>query len=163
MGGTIEVLVPGGEADPGPPLGPELGPTPVDVQAVVTEINDQTAAFDGTEVPVTVTYDDDGTFEIDVGVPPTAALIKDELGFDTGSGRPQSEFVADMSLEQLITVAEQKLPDLLAYDTKGAAKEVAGTCVSLGVTVEGQDAREFKERLAAGEYDEHFPEQKAAA
>jgi len=163
MGGTIEVLVPGGEADPGPPLGPELGPTPVDVQAVVTEINDQTAAFDGTEVPVTVTYDDDGTFETDVGVPPTAALIKDELGFDTGSGRPQSEFVADMSLEQLITVAEQKLPDLLAYDTKGAAKEVAGTCVSLGVTVEGQDAREFKERLAAGEYDEHFPEQEAAA
>ena len=159
MGGTIEVLIPGGEADPGPPLGPELGPTPVDVQAVVSEINEQTAAFDGTEVPVTVTYEDDGSFEIDVGVPPTAALIKDELGFDTGSGKPNSEFVADMSVDQLITIAEQKLPDLLAYDTKGAAKEVAGTCVSLGVTVEGQDAREFKQRLEDGEYDNQFPEE----
>ncbi|PSP58238.1 50S ribosomal protein L11 [Halobacteriales archaeon QH_7_66_36] len=162
MAGTIEVLVPGGEADPGPPLGPELGPTPVDVQAVVGEINDQTAAFDGTEVPVTVSYDDDGSFDIDVGVPPTAALVKDELGFETGSGKPNEEFVEDMSLDQLKTVAEQKLPDLLAYDTKSAAKEVAGTCVSLGVTIEGQDAREFKERIDEGEYDDVFAEEAAA-
>jgi large subunit ribosomal protein L11 len=158
MAGTIEVLVPGGQADPGPPLGPELGPTPVDVQAVVDEINEQTAAFDGTEVPVTVTYEDDGSFEIEVGVPPTAALIKDELGFETGSGRPQAEFVADMSVEQLRQIAEQKLPDLLAYDAKGAAKEVAGTCTSLGVTIEGEDPREFKERIDSGEYDGVFAE-----
>jgi large subunit ribosomal protein L11 len=158
MAGTIEVLVPGGQANPGPPLGPELGPTPVDVQAVVSEINEQTAAFDGTEVPVTVEYEDDGSFSIDVGVPPTAALIKDELGFETGSGEPHEEFVADMSVEQLKTVAEQKLPDLLAYDTKGAAKEVAGTCTSLGVTIEGENPREFKERIDAGEYDDVFPE-----
>ena len=162
MAGNIEVLVPGGEANPGPPLGPELGPTPVDVQAVVSEINDQTAAFDGTEVPVTVSYDDDGSFDIDVGVPPTAALIKDELGFETGSGEPNEEFVADMSLEQLETVAEQKLPDLLAYETKGAAKEVAGTCVSLGVTIEGEDARTFKQRIDDGEYDDVFGEAAAA-
>jgi large subunit ribosomal protein L11 len=156
MGGTIEVLVPGGQANPGPPLGPELGPTPVDVQAVVSEINEQTAAFDGTEVPVTVTYEDDGSFDIDVGVPPTAALVKDELGFETGSGRPQAEFVADMSIDQLVTVAEQKLPDLLAYDTRGAAKEVAGTCVSLGVTIEGEDARTFKQRVEDGEFDDQL-------
>jgi large subunit ribosomal protein L11 len=162
MAGTIEVLVPGGQANPGPPLGPELGPTPVDVQAVVGEINDQTAAFDGTEVPVTVEYEDDGSFGIDVGVPPTAALIKDELGFETGSGMPQEEFVADMSVEQLRTVAEQKLPDLLAYEVKGAAKEVAGTCTSLGVTVEGHDPREFKERIDEGEYDDAFAEAASA-
>ena len=163
MADSIEVLVPGGEADPGPPLGPELGPTPVDVQAVVQEINDQTAAFDGTEVPVTVDYEDDGSFEIDVGVPPTAALIKDELGFETGSGEPQEDFVADMSVEQLKTVAEQKLPDLLAYDTKSAAKEVAGTCVSLGVTIEGEDARTFKQRIDDGEYDDVLVGDEAAA
>jgi len=162
MAGTIEVLVPGGQANPGPPLGPELGPTPVDVQAVVEEINDLTEAFDGTEVPVTVTYEDDGSFEIDVGVPPTAALIKDELGFETGSGEPQEDFVADMSVEQLKTVAEQKLPDLLAYDVKGAAKEVAGTCVSLGVTIEGENARTFKQRIDDGEYDDVFGEAAAA-
>lgn len=162
MAGTIEALVPGGEATPGPPLGPELGPTPVDVQAVVQEINDQTAAFDGTEVPVTVTYEDDGSFEIDVGVPPTAALIKDEAGFDTGSGEPQKDFVADLSVDQVKQIAEQKLPDLLAYDLKGAAKEVVGTCTSLGVTIEGENPREFKQRLDSGEYDDRFAEEVAA-
>jgi large subunit ribosomal protein L11 len=163
MAGTIEVLVPGGQADPGPPLGPELGPTPVDVQAVVSEINEETAAFDGTEVPVTVDYEDDGSFSIDVGVPPTAAIIKDELGFETGSGEPNEDFVADMSAEQLRTVAEQKLPDLLAYDVRNAAKEVAGTCVSLGVTIEGEDARRFNQRLDDGEFDDVFDEAEAAA
>jgi large subunit ribosomal protein L11 len=162
MAETIDVLVPGGEATPGPPLGPELGPTPVDVQAVVQEINDQTAAFDGTEVPVTVTYEEDGSFEIEVGVPPTAALIKDEAGFETGSGRPQSEFVADLSVEQVAQIAEQKHSDLLAYDLKGAAKEVVGTCVSLGVTIEGNDPREFKERIDDGEYDDAFADGAAA-
>lgn len=156
MAGTIEALVPGGQADPGPPLGPELGPTPVDVQAVVQEINDQTAAFDGTEVPVTVDYTDDGSFEIDVGVPPTAALIKDEADFETGSGEPHEEFVADLSVEQIRQIAEQKRSDLLAYDLPSAAKEVVGTCTSLGVTIEGQNPREFKRRIEAGEYDEVF-------
>ena len=162
MAGTIEVLVPGGQANPGPPLGPELGPTPVDVQAVVQEINDQTAAFDGTEVPVTVEYEDDGSFDIDVGVPPTAALVKDEAGFETGSGEPQEDFVADLSVEQVKTIAEQKLPDLLAYDLKNATKEVVGTCTSLGVTIEGENPREFKERIDDGEYDDLFAEEAEA-
>jgi large subunit ribosomal protein L11 len=162
MAGTIEVLVPGGEANPGPPLGPELGPTPVNVQDVVSEINDQTAAFDGMEVPVTVEYDDDGSFSIEVGVPPTAALIKDEAGFETGSGEPQKEFVADLSVDQVKKIAEQKQSDLLSYDLKNAAKEVVGTCTSLGVTIEGNDPREFKERLDGGEYDEMFVEEAAA-
>ncbi|AUV82358.1 50S ribosomal protein L11 [Salinigranum rubrum] len=162
MAGTIEVLVPGGEANPGPPLGPELGPTPVNVQDVVSEINEQTAAFDGMEVPVTVEYDDDGSFSIEVGVPPTAALIKDEAGFETGSGEPQKEFVADLSVEQVQKIAKQKQSDLLAYDLKNAAKEVVGTCTSLGVTIEGNNPREFKERLDGGEYDELFTEEAAA-
>ena len=156
MAETIEALVPGGQANPGPPLGPELGPTPVDVQAVVQEINEQTAAFDGTEVPVTVSYEEDGSFEIEVGVPPTAELVKDKAGFETGSGEPQKDFVADLSVEEIIQIAEQKQSDLLAYDLKNAAKEVVGTCTSLGVTIEGEDPREFKERIDAGEYDEHF-------
>jgi len=162
MAETIEVLVPGGQADPGPPLGPELGPSPVDVQAVVQEINDQTAAFDGTEVPVTITYEEDGSFEIEVGVPPTAELVKDEAGFATGSGEPQADFVADLSVEQVKQIAEQKHPDLLAYDLKNAAKEVAGTCVTLGVTIEGEDARTFKQRIDGGEYDEVFGEEATA-
>jgi large subunit ribosomal protein L11 len=151
---TIEVLVPGGQANPGPPLGPELGPTAVNVQEVVNEINEQTAAFDGTEVPVTVFVEDDGSFSLEIGVPPTAALIKDEAGFETGSGEPQKDFVADLSIDQVKKIAEQKKPDLLAYDTKNAAKEVVGTCASLGVTIEGTNAREFKAKVDDGEYDD---------
>jgi large subunit ribosomal protein L11 len=156
MAGTIEVLVPGGQADPGPPLGPELGPTPVDVQAVVQEINDRTEAFDGTEVPVTVEFEDDGSFTVEVGVPPTAELIKDEAGFDTGSGEPQENFVADLSVDQVKQIADQKHADLLSYDLKNAAKEVVGTCTSLGVTIEGENPRDFKEHIDAGEYDDQF-------
>jgi large subunit ribosomal protein L11 len=156
MAGTIEALVPGGEATPGPPLGPELGPTPVDVQSVVQEINDETAAFDGMEVPVTVEYEDNGSFEISIGVPPTTALIKDEAGFETGSGEPQTDFVADVSIEQVRKIAEQKQSDLLSYDLRSAAKEVGGTCITLGVTIDGEDARTFKERVDDGEYDEEL-------
>ena len=162
MAGTIEVLVPGGEATPGPPLGPELGPTPVDVQAVVQQINDETDAFDGMEVPITVEYEDDGSFTIEVGVPPTAELIKDEAGFETGSGEPQETFVADLTVDQVRKIAEQKQSDLLAYDLKNAAKEVVGTCVTLGATIEGNDARQFKERIDDGEYDDEFAEEAAA-
>ena len=162
MAETIEALVPGGQANPGPPLGPELGPTPVNVQAVVQEINDQTEAFDGTEVPVTITYEEDGSFEIEVGVPPTAELIKDEAGFETGSGEPHEEFVADLSVEQVKQIAEQKHPDLLSYDLKNAAKEVVGTCVSLGVTIDGENPREFKQRMEDGEYDGVFADEAAA-
>jgi large subunit ribosomal protein L11 len=110
------------------------------------------------EVPVTVEDEDDGSFTIEVGVPPTAALIKDEAGFETGSGEPQEEFVADMTVEQVKKVAEQKRSDLLSYDLKNAAKEVVGTCTSLGVTIEGNDPRQFKERLDSGEYDDMFAE-----
>ena len=153
MAETIELLVEGGEASAGPPLGPALGPTDVNVGQVVQAINDETADFEGTEVPVTVTVEE-GDYEIEVGLPPTAALIKDELGFETGSGRPQAEFVADMSVEELKKVAEMKADDLLSYDIKNAAKEIAGSCVCLGVKIEGEDPRRAAERIDEGEFDD---------
>jgi large subunit ribosomal protein L11 len=97
-----------------------------------------------------------------VGVPPTAELIKDEAGFETGSGEPQETFVADLTVDQVQKVAEQKQSDLLAYDLKNAAKEVVGTCVTLGVTIEGNDPRQFKERIDDGEYDDQFADEAAA-
>ena len=153
MAETIELLVEGGEASAGPPLGPALGPTDVNVGQVVQAINDETADFEGTEVPVTVTVEE-GDYEIEVGLPPTAALVKDELGFETGSGLPQAEFVADMSVEELKKVAEMKADDLLSYDTKNAAKEIAGSCVCLGVKIEGEDPRRAAERIDEGEFDD---------
>ncbi len=153
MAETIELLVEGGKATAGPPLGPALGPMDVDVGEVVGAINERTADFEGTEVPVTVTVED-GEYDIDVGLPPTAALVKDELGIETGSGEPHKSFVADMTVEQLKSVAEKKSEDLLSYDTINAAKEVAGTCVCLGVKIEGEDPRNAAERIDSGEFDE---------
>jgi large subunit ribosomal protein L11 len=148
----IEFLVPGGQATPGDPIGPQLGPTPVDVQQAVTTINEQTAAFDGVDVPITLTYEQDGSFEIEIGVPPTSALLKREAGIERGSGQPE-DFVADLTSEQLQIITEQKQSDLNAYDAKNAAKEIAGTCVSLGITIDGNDPREFAHRVDAGEYE----------
>ncbi|MFB6283379.1 MAG: 50S ribosomal protein L11 [Halobacteria archaeon] len=153
MAETIELLVEGGEATPGPPLGPALGPTDVNIQEVVQEINDETADFEGTEVPVTVEVDG-SDFEIEVGLPPTTALIKDELGIDTGSGEPQKDFVAELSIEQVKQISNMKSKDLLSYDTKNAAKEVAGTCITLGVKIEGEDARTAADKIDDGEFDD---------
>lgn len=85
--------------------------------------------------------------------------VTNEVGFDTGSGEPQENFVADMSIEQLKKVAEQKSSDLLSYDLKNASKEVAGTCASLGVTIEGEDARTFKQRIDGGDFDDYFDDE----
>ncbi|MDY6764438.1 MAG: 50S ribosomal protein L11 [Halobacteria archaeon] len=153
MAETIEVLVEGGNATPGPPLGPALGPTGINVQEVVQRINEETASFEGTEVPVTVTIDD-GEFEIEVGLPPTAALIKDEIDIETGSGQPNKKFAGEMTMEQVRKVAEMKSADLLSYDIKNAAKEVVGTCVSLGIKIEGEDPRNIARKIDEGEFDD---------
>ena len=143
MSGTVDVLVEGGRANPGPPIGPVLGPTPVDVQAVVSKINEVTAAFDGTQVPVKIVYEDDGSFELEVGSPPTAALIKKELGIEKGSGYAKRSFVADISVEQIKKIAIQKLPGLLSYDVKNAAKEVKSG-LECGITF--KNFLDFKEK-----------------
>ncbi|MFB6192737.1 MAG: 50S ribosomal protein L11, partial [Candidatus Nanohaloarchaea archaeon] len=103
---TISTLVEGGSASAGPPLGPELGPLPTDVGEVVKSINEETADFQGMEVPVDVIIDEEtGDFEIEVGKPPAAVLIKDELGIESGSGEPNKNKVADMDFETACKVA----------------------------------------------------------
>lgn len=157
---TISTLVEGGSASAGPPLGPELGPLPTDVGEVVSAINEKTAEFEGMEVPVDVIVDEEtGDFEIEVGKPPTAVLIMDELGIPKGSGEPNTDYVGDMSFEQACKVARMKASDLLAMDLRGAVKEVVGTADSMGVTIEGIDAFEFQDKIAAGEYDAELEEE----
>jgi large subunit ribosomal protein L11 len=154
---TISTLVEGGSASAGPPLGPELGPLPTDVGEVVSAINEKTADFTGMEVPVDVIVDEDtGSFEIEVGKPPAAQLIFDELGIEQGSGEPNKNVVADMSFEDACKVARMKASDLLAMDLRGAVKEIIGTADSSGITIDGKDPVEVQQEIADGKYDDRL-------
>ncbi|HOD86369.1 MAG TPA: 50S ribosomal protein L11 [Methanoculleus sp.] len=154
MAETVEVLVPGGKATAGPPLGPALGPLGINVKAVVDEINRKTAEFNGMQVPVTVTVDDKRNFTIEVGIPPTAALIKKEAGIERGSAEPGTQVVGDLPLEAVARIARMKFDGMLSYDLKSAVKEVAGTCMSVGVNIEGKKPRDMIQAINNGEYDD---------
>jgi len=158
MAEVVEVLVSGGAANPGPPLGPALGPLGVNVKAVVDEINKVTAEYKGIQVPVRIEVEADKSFTIKVGTPPTAALLKQEAKIEKGSADPRMQKVADITMEQVVSVAKMKRGDLLSYDLKSAVKEVLGTCLSLGITVEGKDPREVQRAVSSGEYDQMLSE-----
>jgi len=153
----LEVLVEGGKATPGPPLGPALGPLGVNVIQVVGAINEKTKAFAGMKVPVTLLVDPKTKgFEIKVGTPPTTALIMKELKLEKGSGKPNSDFVGNLTVNQVNKIAEMKKDSMLAKDKKGRFREVVGTCVSMGVTVDGKDPRKVISEIDAGEYQGLF-------
>ena len=154
---TVEVLVEGGSATPGPPLGPAIGPLGINMMQVVEEINNKTADFKGMKVPVKIIVDSSTKeFEIEIGTPPTTALVMDELNIEKGSHEPGSEVAADLSVEQAFKIARMKYVALLANDYKAATKEVMGTCVSMGINVDGKDARDAQKALDAGEHDSIF-------
>jgi len=159
---TIEALVPGGQATAGPPLGPTLGPLGVNVMAIVNKINELTKDFGGMKVPVKIIVDvDTKEFEVEVGTPTTSALIAKELGIEKGSGDPGKQKVGNLTIQQVIKIAKMKRQELLAKNLKKAAKEVLGSCVSMGVTVEGKDPREVQREIDEGKYDELFEKEEA--
>ncbi|HJJ46646.1 MAG TPA: 50S ribosomal protein L11 [Methanocorpusculum sp.] len=153
MAETVEVLVPGGRATAGPPLGPALGPLGVNVKAVVDDINKKTAEFNGMTVPVTVAVDDKKNVTLTIGIPPTTALVMKEAGIEKGSGTPNTEKVGNLPLDAVIRIAKMKMEKMLSYNLKEAVKEVMGTCVSVGITIEGKSAKEVIAMVNAGEWD----------
>ena len=150
---VVEVLVPGGKASPGPPLGPAIGPLGLNVKQVVDKINEATKDYEGLNVPVKIIVHEDRSFEIQVGVPPTSALIKKELGLEKGSKNPGKEFVGNLSFEQLVKIARIKRAQSLSYTLKGAVKEVLGTCVSMGITVDGKNPKEVIKEIDDGQIE----------
>jgi large subunit ribosomal protein L11 len=103
---------------------------------------------------VKVIVDDKKNVEIEVGTPPTASLIMKELGIQKGSGNAGSEVVGNLSIPQVVKIARMKKEDVLSYDLKSTMKEVMGTCVPMGVTVEGVKARECQKALDEGKFDD---------
>jgi large subunit ribosomal protein L11 len=154
MADTIEVLVEGGKATPGPPLGPALGPMGVNVVQVVAKINEKTKSFEGMKVPVKVIIDSKTkTFEIKVGTPPTSALLVKELGVEKGSGAPNKDKVGSITMEQAIKVSEMKKDSLMGKNLKMRVLEVIGVCVSSGINIEGKDAKTMQKEIKEGKWD----------
>jgi large subunit ribosomal protein L11 len=154
MASIVKALVPGGKANPGPPLGPSLGPLGVNIKAVVEKINEKTRDYNGMQVPIKIIVDDKKNVEIEVGIPPTASLIMKELGIQKGSGNAGSEIVGNLSIPQVVKIARMKKEDVLSYDLKSAMKEVMGTCVPMGVTIEGFKAKDSQKELESGKFDD---------
>jgi large subunit ribosomal protein L11 len=153
----VEALLNGGEANAGPPLGPALGPLGVNVLQIVNRINELTKAYSGMKVPVRVVVDTETKeFEVEIGTPTTSALLVKELGIQKGSGSPKAEKVGNLTMDQVVKIAGMKILSSYAKSPKTAAKEVMGTCVSLGITIEGKDPREAQKELDQGKWDQAF-------
>jgi large subunit ribosomal protein L11 len=154
---TVKVLVDGGKATPGPPLGPALGPLGVNVAQVVAKINEKTASFEGMKVPVNVIVDKKTKeFEIEVGSPPVAALLRKKLGLEKGAKTPGKESVGDISFAKVVEIAKLRLGNTLSKNLAAAVKEVLGTCLSMGVTVDGKDPRDVQRDVDEGKHSEEL-------
>ncbi|MCF8884388.1 MAG: 50S ribosomal protein L11 [Nitrososphaerota archaeon] len=152
---TLKFLVPGGEATAGPPIGPALGPLGVNVLQVVEEINKLTREFKGMRVPVEVVVDTETKqFKVNVGIPTTTALIVKEAGIEKGAKMPGKEIVGDISLESVIKIARLKMDEMRAKTLKKAVKQVLGTCVSMGITINGKNPKEVIKEIDQGLHDD---------
>ncbi len=153
----VEALLNGGEVNAGPPLGPILGPLGVNMLQIVNKINELTKAYAGMKVPVRVIVDiDTKEFEVEIGTPTTSALVVKELGIQKGSGNPKAEKVGNLTMDQVAKIAAMKMPSSYSKTVRTTAKEVMGTCVSLGITIEGKDPREVQKELDQGKWDQLF-------
>lgn len=157
----IKLLVEGGKLSPGPSLSQKLGPIGLNINQVIQKVNEATNEFKGLKVPVELNINT-STKEFDVKVfsPPVSELLKKELGIEKGSGAHKKMQVANASIEQIISVAKTKLPDLLSKNLKLALKTVVGTCVSLGILIENKSAIEIEKEIDEGKYDKEIQEEK---
>ncbi len=134
--GFIKLQIPGGQANPAPPVGPALGAQQVNIMQFCQAFNADTSDRPGLILPVEITVFEDRSFSYIIKTPPAAVLLKKAAGIEKGSPVPHKEKVATVSWDQVREIAETKLVDLNANDVDAAAKIVAGTARSMGITVE---------------------------
>jgi large subunit ribosomal protein L11 len=131
----IKLQVPGGAANPAPPVGPALGQHGVNIMEFCKAFNAQTQDQNGRIIPVEITVFEDRSFTFITKTPPAAVLIKEAAGIQKGSPEPNREKVAKITRDQVRQIAETKLQDLNARDIDQAAKIIEGTARSMGVEV----------------------------
>jgi len=134
--GLIKLQIKAGAANPAPPIGPALGQHGVNIMEFCTAYNNATADQKGNVVPVEITVYEDRSFTFVLKTPPAAELIKKAAGVAKGSATPHTVKVAKLTRDQVLSIAQAKLQDLNANDVEAAAKIIAGTARSMGITVE---------------------------
>jgi large subunit ribosomal protein L11 len=132
----IKLQIPGGQANPAPPVGPALGQHGVNIMEFCKAFNAQTAQENGRIIPVEITVFEDRSFTFITKTPPAAVLIKEALNIEKGSSEPNRDKIGRLRREQVRQIAETKMPDLNARDVEAAMKVIAGTARSMGVEVE---------------------------
>ena len=132
----IKLQIPGGQANPAPPVGPALGQHGVNIMEFCKAFNAQTAPANGRFTPVEITVYEDRSFTFITKTPPAAVLIKEALSLEKGSSEPNRERVGRLTRDQVRQIAETKLEDLNARDVEHAMRVVAGTARSMGVEVD---------------------------
>src|SRR3954447_4343902 len=137
VSGFIKLQIQAGQATPAPPVGPALGQHGVNIMEFVKAYNAATEAQRGNVIPVEITVFEDRSFTFVTKTPPAAELIKKAAGVPKGSGEPHKTKVARLTQEQVREIAQTKMEDLNANDVDAAAKIIAGTARSMGITVEG--------------------------
>ena len=152
---VVKALITGGSASGGPPIGPAVGPTGINIKDVVDAVNEKTMLFKGLTVPVRIECDPETKkFEIFVETPSTASLLLKELGVEKGSSNSSEEKIGDLTLEQVVNVANAKKDIFLHKNFKTAVKTVIGTVLSIGATIEGEDPRVIQKKIDNGEYND---------
>ena len=134
--GFIKLQIPGGQANPAPPVGPALGAQQVNIMEFCQAFNEATKDKMGTIIPVEITVYQDRSFTFITKTPPAAVLLKKAAGLESGSGEPNREKVGTVTQAQVREIAETKMPDLNANDVENAMSIIAGTARSMGIVVE---------------------------
>jgi large subunit ribosomal protein L11 len=132
----IKLQVPGGQANPAPPVGTALGPHGLNIMEFTASFNERTKDKQGIILPVLITVYEDRTFDFIIKQPPAAELIKRALGIQKGSGSVKKEKVGRLTKVQLEEIAKEKMADLNANDIEHAKNIIAGTARSMGIEVE---------------------------
>jgi len=131
----LKLNLPGGTANPAPPVGPALGQHGVNIMEFIQQYNAKTADMKGQIIPALVTIFEDRSFKFELKTPPVTALVKQVLGLKLGSGEPNKTKVGTITADQIRAIAEKKLPDMNTTDINAAIKMVEGTIKSMGITI----------------------------
>jgi large subunit ribosomal protein L11 len=132
---VIKLQIPGGKANPAPPVGPALGQHGLNIQDFCAKFNDATRDKMGDIIPAEITVYDDRTFTFVLKTPPAAELLKKAAKATKGAANPLKEKVGTVTQAQLREIADTKMEDLNANDVDMAMRIVAGTARSMGIKV----------------------------